>query len=408
LLLISPCFPPHAHILQEWAWAHAPDGTAVTHHGQGPLSELPPDGDRVLVLPTLSVSWHRVQLPKTSKHKQRAVLEGLLEDRLLDDVANMHFALGPNAVRTATDPVWVAACNHPWLRQLLNALEQAQAPVQRIIPEWAPPDLTADTGHRVWVHAVQGEPHLSAASNHGVFHWPLVSVPPPTSLGLNAVSAPQALQGLATPETLSAAEAAWPQAHWGLHSTATQWLQMAQTAWDLAQFDVQLAQNRHAGHRLQHALRQLWRAPVWQPVRWGLATLAALQIVGLNAMAWNQQHLLQATQQQTRDTLQKTFPHITLVLDAPLQMERELAQLRQAQGQTDAHDFEALLHALGQADLPAWQSIQYEARQVTLRPQVSAPQVGVLQTVLSGSGWQIGPADTAEKGTTRLIFGGQP
>jgi general secretion pathway protein L len=406
LLLISPCFPPHAPISQEWGWAHAPDGATVVRHGQGPLSDLPPDNERVLVLPALSVSWHSVQLPKISKQKWRAVLEGLLEDRLLDDVASLHFALGPNTVKNTADTVWVAVCQKPWLQQLLTALEQAHLAVQRIVPEWAPlVSSAAGSAPQVWAHSVQGEPHLSVAFNQGAIHWPLANAPTPQTLGVE--TAPETTPGQATPETLALAETTLPHTRWTLHSSAAQWLQMAQTPWNLAQFDIQLAQNRHAGHRIQQALRQLLRAPAWRPMRWGVGALIAVQILGLNATAWGLHSQLQAVRNQTQATLQQAFPHITLVLDAPLQMERELARLRQAHGQIDGRDFEALLHALGQADLLAWQSIHYEAHQVTLGPQVSGPRLLALQTALSGTGWQIGPAASGQE-HTRLVWEGQP
>ena len=47
--------------------------------------------------------------------------------------------------------------------------------------------------------------------------------------------------------------------------------------------------------------------------------------------------------------LQETFPQTTVVVDAPLQMAREVARLRQASGQLAPHDLESLLSALGQA-----------------------------------------------------------
>ncbi len=54
----------------------------------------------------------------------RSILEGLLEDRLLDDPAQLHFALQPGA--RAGSPVWVAVCDRSWLRDHLQALEAAR------------------------------------------------------------------------------------------------------------------------------------------------------------------------------------------------------------------------------------------------------------------------------------------
>ncbi len=403
MLLISPCPTTHATAPQEWAWAHAPDGVTLAQHGQSPLTDLPADRDAVLVLPALAVSWHSVVLPKIHRAKWRAALDGLLEDRLLDDPATLHLALPPRTASAAASqqPVWVAACNKAWLVQLLTALEQAQVPVQRVLPELTPlepePTANATAPATLWAHTTQGQACLSGASAHGVLHTPLESTHLITP----------AAQGLATADTLAQAEAMWPNTRWTLHSRPAQWLQMAQTGWNLAQFDLQLAQNKHLGHRLQRALRAAWHGPTWRPARWGLGVLLALQVVGLNVMAWGLKQQLQDTQQQSNATLQQTFAHITLVLNAPLQMERELARLRQTQGQVDGLDFESLLHTLGQAPLPAWQSIQFENAQATLRPEPAPPAMAALQSALQGSPWHV---DTSSVGTgvVKLIAGAKP
>ena len=44
-----------------------------------------------------------------------------------------------------------------------------------------------------------------------------------------------------------------------------------------------------------------------------------------------------------------TFPQVKVVIDAPLQMEREIAALRRASGATSSADLEALLAVLAQA-----------------------------------------------------------
>jgi general secretion pathway protein L len=363
----------------------------------------------VLVLPAHSLSWHKVQLPKTPKHQVRAVLEGLLEDRLLEDVSAIHFALGPAAQHADPDGVWVCTCNKPWLQQLLAILDQAESGVQRIIPEWAP-SLGADTNApQVWAHAVQGEAHLSLGFSHGTLHLPLEHTPPAFlhQLFAGAPGVPEPVSGQATPDTLATAEAALSGFRWSLQGTGAQWLQMARLPWNLAQFDVQLAQNRHAGHRLLKAWRQLWQAPAWRPVRWGLGLLVAMQMVGLNAMAWSLNRQLVAVQLQTQTVLQQTFPHITLVLDAPLQMARELTRLKQAQGQVDGQAFESLLQTLGQAQQATWQGIRYDGQQVLLRPAASGEALASLQAALAGSSWQISPSGT-ENGSTRLVMKARP
>ena len=51
-------------------------------------------------MPAAALSWHQVTLPQGSMSgavRLRSVLNGLLEDRLLDDPESLHFALEPGA-----------------------------------------------------------------------------------------------------------------------------------------------------------------------------------------------------------------------------------------------------------------------------------------------------------------------
>ena len=64
------------------------------------LLPAPARGDElVVVVPSAALSWHAVDLPaglNTTSPRLRAVLGGLLEDRLLDDEERLHFALAPS------------------------------------------------------------------------------------------------------------------------------------------------------------------------------------------------------------------------------------------------------------------------------------------------------------------------
>ncbi len=61
--------------------------------------------------------------------------------------------------------------------------------------------------------------------------------------------------------------------------------------------------------------------------------------------------------------LQQSFPKVTVVVDAPLQMAREVARLRQDAGELGPQDFEAMLQALGAAlppDVASPTGLSYE------------------------------------------------
>ena len=131
------------------------------------------------------------------------------------------------------------------------------------------------------------------------------------------------------------------------------------------------------------ALSAALYAPQWRAARWGAGVLVVAHLVGLNAWAWQERQALTAKQASVRNTLTQTFPKVQVVVDAPVQMERELAQLRQAAGSVSARDLEPLLAAAGAAlpdgRLPS--SIEYTPGELRLRGVTLAPDE---ESVVSG------------------------
>ena len=133
--------------------------------------------------------------------------------------------------------------------------------------------------------------------------------------------------------------------------------------------------------------------PQWRPARWGLLALLVVQLLGLNAWAWMTQRQWDAQQEGWRQVLQQSFPKVTVVVDAPLQMSREVARLRQGSGQLGARDLEAMLNALGTA-LPAGASgpasLNYEEGQLQWPALVlSATQQAAMEQALQGQGYRL-------------------
>ncbi len=92
----------------EYSYTLTADGHTALRHATAPAALLPeptrPGGEVVAVVPARLLSWQRVQLPPglplgtgQQTPRLRSVLEGLLEDRVLDDATQLHFALQPGA-----------------------------------------------------------------------------------------------------------------------------------------------------------------------------------------------------------------------------------------------------------------------------------------------------------------------
>jgi general secretion pathway protein L len=316
------------------------DGSNVQSRGSTQAALLPAPGgagaEVVALVPPAMISWHKVELPKgtaAGSPRLRIVLEGLLEDQLLDEPESLHLALQPHA--RAAAPLWVAACDRAWLRSAVQALEAAGRPPSRIVPEFAP------EGEPV-LHALGDpqQPLLVVSGSQGVTALPLSSHALPL---LPALS--EQTPFMAEPAVAALAEQVLHRQP-VLQQAPQRWLQSAQSAWDLAQFEFSSSGRARAFKKLGTAWADLLAAPQWRAARWGVLLLVAANLLGLNAWAWRERSALDDKRAAIRRTLTQTFPQVKLVVDPPVQMEKEVAALRQLTGSTTARDLEAMLAAL--------------------------------------------------------------
>lgn len=347
------------------------DGRTVMRHVEAPMALLPaPAGvDIVAVVPVGRLSWHRVALPPGTLNKGlfqegnaprlRTVLDGLLEDRLLDDPAQLHFAIAPQAQAGA--PIWVCACDRAWLHAWLTALEQAGRPVAHIVPEMEPP---AEEAGRAALHVI-GSPdqaHVALSSADGV------SVLPLSAASAALIAWPEGAEVVAEPAVAALAEQYFKRPA-TLQTGPERWLLAAQSAWDMAQFDLLYTRRARTRKRLSALLKSLLQAPRWRAARWAALALVAVNLAGLQAWAWQENAALAAKRAAIRDTLTATFPEIRVVVDAPLQMARALADLQRRSGTASSADLETML-AQFQASVPdarAPSAIEFTAGELRLK-----------------------------------------
>jgi general secretion pathway protein L len=381
LYLLLPTQP--ATPQTEFDYVLTPDGRVVGRHASAPAALLPQPGgagsEVVAIVPAAALSWHQVELPKGTSARSprlRAVLEGLLEDKLLDDPDALHFALQPSAPSGSV--AWVAVCDRAWLRAGLQVLEGAGRPVGRVVPEFAPEGDTA-------LFAL-GEPEnarLVCAGRDGVLLLPLTA----TSLAL-LPSLPQDTPVIAEPAVAAQAEQLLRLPT--LMQPAERRLQSGRTTWDLAQGEFASSSRARAFKKFSTGWGDLLRAPQWRAARWGAVVLVVAQLIGLNAWAWKERSALAAKRDGARSILTQTFPSVRVIVDAPLQMEREVAGLRQAAGGTSARDLETMLGALATV-LPPGRSataLEYTGNELRIRGlAASAAEAQPLQASLRSQGY---------------------
>lgn len=384
-----------------YAYVVSPNGLQVLKQGSATavlLPELARGSELVAVIPSGAMSWHGVDLPdgvSAASPRLRSVLSGLLEDRVLDDIDALHLALAPETGTAPNNQTWVAACDQAWLQGHLQALEAAQRPVARVVPEFAPDvgelqlHAVGDVESACWVMTggpVDGLMRLPFSSN-ALSMLPAVLQPSE----LTGVDDLMPLSVFAEPALAARAEEL-AHSKVSLMTRPQRWLDAARSPWDIAQFELTRTARSRAMKKVSGAFASLLSAPEWRPVRWGGLALLLVNVIGLNVWAWQQRADLAETRAAIQNTLTQTFPAVKVVVDAPLQMQREVASLRQASGAVSSGDLEAMLAALGSSS-PAGKSatsIDFGAGELRIKGLANSPQeAGNLPAELKAKGYAV-------------------
>jgi general secretion pathway protein L len=374
--------------VEELAFALSADGLTLQREGRAAISLLPKASTVVVVLAETDVSWHRVTSPKAPASRMRAALAGMLEDALLEELDDTHFAL-PAQV-TPGESAWIAVTARRWLAGELAALDKAGLHVDRVVPSVWPDEPASGHFHEAFpIEGSASPPALTWSTPDGVSTMPLQG-------GWARALLPQPLpQG--THFTATASVAA-PAERWLGHpvevaTRSERLLAAARSSWNLRQFDL-TPKNRGTAQ-----LREAWRrvmSPPWRPARVGVIGLLAVQLVGLNAWAWNQRLQIRNKRAALVNVLREAHPQVQAVLDAPTQMRRETELLRTAAGRAGDTDLEILM----QAAASAWpeqrpvQNLRFENGGLTLAAAGwNEPELVQFRETLRPSGWQVESAD---------------
>jgi len=375
----APAPEPRAAGLREYDYALTSDGRQIVREGREPAARLPQADSVVAVVAESDVSWRRVELPRTGR-QMRAALAGKLEEVLLDEPETLHFALEPDAA--GGDTAWVAITSRPWLAEHLAELDAAHVFVERVAPLSWPDELPRG--------------HFFESGNDGIaMRWSHVDGV--ATLPLDGALARQffppglvhAAQWTATPPVATSAER-WLGTTVTVQTPAQRALAVVDSAWNLRQFD--LAPRARGVRALRLVSRALMRKP-WQPVRYGLAALLIVQLLGLNLWAWHQNREVAARREAIATTLTGAFPQVRAILDAPVQMQKQLDLMRASAGSIGEQDLEALLGAAATAwpaDRPPTDALAFEPGRLTVSSQGwSQPQIENFRTQLQSDGWQL-------------------
>lgn len=373
---------PRAAGLREYDYVLTSDGRQISGEGRAAASALPAADSVIAVVAESDISWRCVELPRAGR-QMRAALAGKLEELVLDDPEALHFALEPDAA--GGDTAWVAITSRPWLAEHLAQLDAAHVFVERVAPLSWPDELPR--GHFF---------EAQAAGDDGVvLRWShadgTATLPLQGSLArqLFPPGLVHEAQWTATPGVATRAER-WLGTTVTVQTPGQRALAVIDSAWNLRQFD--LAPRARGARALRLLGRGLMRKP-WQPVRYGVAALAVVQLLGVNLWAWHQNRELAARREAITTTLTTAFPQVRAILDAPVQMQKQLELMRAAAGAVGEQDLEALLAAAATAwpaDRPPTDALAFEPGRLTVSAQGwNPPQIDNFRTQLQSEGWQL-------------------
>ncbi len=306
----------------------------VTDSGQLQPALLPRAQRVVGVWPAEQITLFALQLPAVPAARLRAALAGALEDRLLADPAAQHLAAGP---READGSVQLAcACSREPLAVAIQGLMQAGREPAALVPETAliaPGDAwmqDAPDGMRLLWRDAEGEAAW--------MHLPKDASQPELLPSPARVLAEPALQETAIRWFGSAVER--------MPLTPAQGLaRAAESAWNLRQFD--LAPQAAMQRGVAGLARQL-ATPAWRRAGLVAATLALVQLGGLNLYAMKLRHERSALQNQVQIVVSQALPGAPAILDARLQMQRALDAARLRAGKPASTSIEVLMGAAAQ------------------------------------------------------------
>ena len=359
-------------------WQYALDGQLQAHACSPAQLAAQATGLVDVVVPAQLLAWQQLRLPPGIRlhgdTRLLPVLQNLLEDVLLEEPTAVHVALPAQA--QPGQPCVVAVCSLAWLGAWLAALDQAGVKVGKIVPQ-IPPD---GAGSTVWC---TGQAHDAwCTSVHD-------GVPLTTPLEPGALALHHGDTWCAGPAVHAEAQRCSPALAVQLWQPWEMLQGWQRSSWNLAQHSLASSRTQRWRRKAQSAWLQLAQAPAWRSARWGAAALALVLVLGVQSHTWQQRRSLQHKQAQVQAVAQQTFAQLTVVVDAPLQMQRALQGLQQAAGVAGPGDFEALAAAAGTALQSVGaqiEAVDYAGEQLRVRVLAQPPLDLVrLQHSLQGS-----------------------
>jgi general secretion pathway protein L len=369
------------------AWALLDDDGNMRESGTGNLATMPQSDDATVVVSAERVLATTAVLPKIKRSKLETALPFALEDTLIDDATEAHVTQGAKLTDGRTV---LYTLNKGWLSRFMAASTAAKVRVRRIVPEFCLLPTRASEWSMAWDGA-QG--FLATAHSLGGALDSGDDAHAPVALQLRLQQdAPAALRLFALGSEVQAP-------NWGIK---------VPVIFEKQSFDWRKAAIPGDAPNL------LWGkfAPpprISEYLPWlRPALMAALLLVSVEVVISNLEWALLASEKHQlvsgmTETFRETFGADATIVDAPLQMRRNIARLRHAAGVSDDADFSPLLEkfsgASGSIPGNTLRTLRYDDGKLDIDMTLaSASSLDTLQQRLTESGLMAQVVDRHEAG----------
>ena len=315
------------------SWALLDDTGNVSESGSGTLASMPHGDDASVIVAAERVLATTAALPRIKRSKLETALPFALEDALIDDAAEAHVTPGAKLVDGRTV---LYAVNRNWLARFLAASAAAKVRIRRVIPEFCMLPTRADEWSVAW-DGTQG--FLATAHNLGGALDSGDDARVPISLKLRLQQgAPAALRLFALGNEIQAPD-------WGLGIPVI--YEKQNIDWRRTPVPGDAPDLLSGKLAPPPRISEFW--PWLRP-----ALMAALLLFGVEVCSSNLEWALLANEKRhlmhgMTETFRETFGADATIVDAPLQMRRNVARLRHAAGIADDADFSPLLERFAAA-----------------------------------------------------------
>jgi general secretion pathway protein L len=366
-------------------WALLDDAGNMRDSGHCTLASMPQADDTLVILAADRVLSASAVLPKLKHNKLETALPYALEDALIDDAADSHVTPGEKLKDGRTILYTV---NKGWLIRFLSTASSVKLRVRKVVPEYC---LLPVRDHE-WSLAWDGtQGFLAMTDRLGCALDSGGNTRPPVALQLRlAHEPPTALRLFAL----------------GVEMQPPDWALGLPVICEKQSFDWRrIAIPDGVPNLLWGKLAPPPRiSEFWPWLR--PALMAALLLFTLEAalsnvewamFAWEKRQL---TRQMT-EIFRETFGADATIVDAPLQMRRNVAHLRRATGTRDDADFLPLLEKFSAAAADATlRTLRYEDGKLDIEMTLAGEAaLAAMRQRLSGNGLQIQITDTQETGS---------